>query len=550
MDIAVTNERERFLTFAFAAADVLIELDANGDVVYATGATPRILDGGSLVGSRFVDLFVPADRALLAYVLGELAEGGRRGPVDVTAAATAQCGACSLIRTPGSDRTRAVLCGLKARRNAAADANRDPRTGLLDAEAFREMAERELRLSVAGEEGLQLSMVRLTGIENLSGAPLQGLLDSVAASLRAISANGNAAACVGAGRFALLHEEGAGGDHLNAQLQTTVRAFDGISGVGSDARTMALEPAGLSPDQACAALRHVLDQLERATEGGLGTGDLADALSERLAGAAARVSAARSLIKDGGFYLVYQPIVSLEDGLVHHSEALARLTSKENVFEFVRFAEEVGFITDFDLAVSRSVLDSMGKLSRGGLWPHVAVNLSARSLQSDAFVERILRLYTGAGSIVRQLMIEVTESYQIADLERANAILQTFRTNGMRVCLDDFGAGAAAFHYIRGFDVDYVKLDGAFVQGVCSSERDAAVLRSMVDLCRSVKTATIAEMVESAEQAALLRDFGVTLGQGFHFGRPASEPSPSPGAPETPIVRVAARRKGTTESWG
>jgi EAL domain-containing protein (putative c-di-GMP-specific phosphodiesterase class I) len=95
------------------------------------------------------------------------------------------------------------------------------------------------------------------------------------------------------------------------------------------------------------------------------------------------------------------------------------------------------------------------------------------------------------------------------------------RRRGFQVCLDDFGSGAATFHYLRGFDVDFVKIDGSLVRS--HDHRDHAMLRSVVGLCQELKVATIAEMIETAEQAKWLARMKVTHGQGYLWGRPSPQ---------------------------
>src|SRR3546814_16277744 len=92
------------------------------------------------------------------------------------------------------------------------------------------------------------------------------------------------------------------------------------------------------------------------------------------------------------------------------------------------------------------------------------------------------------------------------------------------MCLDDFGAGAASFQYLRALDVDYVKIDGTYTRRLLSSERDSLLLRKLCDLCADLKIETIAEMVELEDPVDKLRSLGVKMGQGYLLGRPAPQP--------------------------
>jgi EAL domain-containing protein (putative c-di-GMP-specific phosphodiesterase class I) len=98
------------------------------------------------------------------------------------------------------------------------------------------------------------------------------------------------------------------------------------------------------------------------------------------------------------------------------------------------------------------------------------------------------------------------------------------KTRGFSMCLDDFGAGAASFQYLRALEVDYVKIDGTYTRRVLSSDRDSLLLRNLCDLCADLNIKTIAEMVELDDQVAKLRSLGVHMGQGYLLGRPAPQP--------------------------
>ncbi len=528
MSSTVALDRDRYVAFAFAAADVLVETDAAGRVRYAAGAVARFVPDAtadSLRGRSFLECVSEPDGVLLGLLLDEIAAGGRRGPVVVGARAGGAVASCWLLHMPASPGFHLVLRWCDGR-TAPTRRGGDPRTGLLAADRLGERAEHEFLRLLATDQTLVLSLVKLagSGMGDDAGDGVAGtaLIRRLAAALRAVSLDGAGAAQAGAGRFAVVHrgEEGARLDRL---LRDRLDAH-GLEAVAIERRVLPLNEPTLSPNQIGAALRHVLERF--AADGRTDFDDLADALGQRVTETAARVAAARAVIDSRAFFVLYQPIVRLADGAVHHHEALARLRDGDRgIFDFVTFAEAIGFITDFDFAVARQVFYELVRLRRRRERPAVAVNLSARSLLNDAFIERLLTLSRSADDVAGQVLFEVTESFQLTDLDRADAVLQQLRRLGHRVCLDDFGAGAAAFHYIRALDVDYVKLDGAFVQRVQAGERDRTILAGMVELCRSLEVATVAETVETPEQEEGLRRLGVDYGQGWLYGRPVARPS-------------------------
>ena len=124
-----------------------------------------------------------------------------------------------------------------------------------------------------------------------------------------------------------------------------------------------------------------------------------------------------------------------------------------------------------------------------------------------------------------QLSLEITESVQLRDLVRAERVVQEVRRRGFAVYLDDFGAGAASFQYLQALTIDGVKIDGTYIKRIGGSQRDDALVRGIVQLCGDLKIATVGEMVETTDQNNFLRSVGVTLGQGWLFGKPSPTPA-------------------------
>ena len=142
----------------------------------------------------------------------------------------------------------------------------------------------------------------------------------------------------------------------------------------------------------------------------------------------------------------------------------------------------------------------------------------------------------------------VLDGVMNVDLDVANRHIQSLRGLGCKVCLDDFGAGAASFAYLQRLSVDVVKIDGRYVRDLASDGRDGALVRHLVQLCKELKVKTVAEMVETPEIEDAARRAGVDFAQGWLYGRPADRPEPA-------ILRevaapVVARRAGLKEQWG
>jgi EAL domain-containing protein (putative c-di-GMP-specific phosphodiesterase class I) len=242
------------------------------------------------------------------------------------------------------------------------------------------------------------------------------------------------------------------------------------------------------------------------------------------------------------FELHWQPIVDLDTRAVHHFEGLTRFGAGNGPAPVIHMAEELGLIESFDLAVLEKAVARL--MAPGGRTLTLAVNVSAHSLAGDAYVAALLRMTQLDPALRRRLMIEVTETAALADVEAADRRLATLRAAGVRACIDDFGAGAASFDWLRGLAVDFVKIDGAFVRRLEKDPRTSTLIAHLVALCASLKVEVIGEMIEDETTADQLRDLGVRYGQGWLFGRAEAEPI------LVRPTRAAARRMGVVEAWG
>jgi EAL domain-containing protein (putative c-di-GMP-specific phosphodiesterase class I) len=238
----------------------------------------------------------------------------------------------------------------------------------------------------------------------------------------------------------------------------------------------------------------------------------------------ARAAAVRGAIERGRFRLVYQPVVALADRSVHHFEALIRPYPIEghacdNTQEFVTFAEAVGLAEVLDTAVLHRTAEAL-QAARA----RVAINVSGLSMQSARFRDTLLQTIGGNVVLCERLMVELTETADIDDVPAAVDTVNRLAASGIPVCLDDFGAGFAAFRYLREFKVDYVKIDGSFVRNAGAGARESGFITAMADLARCVGAASIAEMIETDAQAECMRSLGVQYGQGWLFGKPGGLP--------------------------
>jgi len=224
------------------------------------------------------------------------------------------------------------------------------------------------------------------------------------------------------------------------------------------------------------------------------------------------------------FVLHYQPIVSLADGRVAHHEALVRLADEGDgrvigPTSFLPAAERYGLIRDID----RMVLDKVAALlggERAQAGGAIAMNLSAVSLTDHDMLAHIRRGLERHGADPGRLILEVTETASISDMQRARQFCVGAQALGCAVALDDFGAGFGSFHYLKHLPFSFLKIDGAFIRGLPDSAHDQLVVKALVGLVREMGQSTIAEFVGDRATLELLRELGVDYAQGFEVGRP------------------------------
>jgi diguanylate cyclase len=232
----------------------------------------------------------------------------------------------------------------------------------------------------------------------------------------------------------------------------------------------------------------------------------------------------RRAIDNDELCLHYQPVVDVASGAVTRVEALLRWQHPERGLlgpgEFLAAVEQtslVGPMTEWVL--TRALRDCLAWTAAGHPW-EVAVNVSARNLDTHDFTDTVLRLLAASGVDPARLHLEVTETALAIDHGLVSGTLDQLARHGIGVALDDFGVGYASLAHLRGLALSEVKIDRAFVAGVETSERDREVVRSLVRLAHGLGLRVTAEGVETAATAGWLRESGCDAVQGYHFARP------------------------------
>jgi len=251
------------------------------------------------------------------------------------------------------------------------------------------------------------------------------------------------------------------------------------------------------------------------------TSDLAATSSRALA---IKEGLRRALARGDELALHYQPQICSRTGEVIAVEALLRWTSSElgviSPGEFIPIAEQSGLIADIDRWAMMTACTQAKAWQNAGLdGLRVSVNVSGVSFGQGHVVPNIERALASTNLPPELLEIELTEGIMLHDASRVLATLEAVRALGIRVALDDFGTGYSSLGYLKRFKLDVLKIDRSFVTGLPHDPDSAAIARLIVAMATTLRMETVAEGVETAEQAAFLESIGCRTFQGFLFSR-------------------------------
>ncbi|HEX5194709.1 MAG TPA: EAL domain-containing protein [Solirubrobacteraceae bacterium] len=241
----------------------------------------------------------------------------------------------------------------------------------------------------------------------------------------------------------------------------------------------------------------------------------------------------------------FQAVVDCDTGALRAVEALARWRTADELIEgedLVALAERAGACALLDAEMLRLAVKQVSAWRQlpGLRELELHANLSPASLRDPGLAERIERTCQDAGMDPEALWMEVTETSVIDDLPEAATTLSALRRLGVRIWVDDFGAGYASLAYVKQLPIDGVKIDRSFIADIDCSRTGRAIVAAVVSLASPLALGVIAEGVESARQAAVVRRLGVHATQGFYHGRPQA---PSDGIGGLPCSEAAARSR-------
>lgn len=229
-------------------------------------------------------------------------------------------------------------------------------------------------------------------------------------------------------------------------------------------------------------------------------------------------------LEDQAITLAYQPKIDLVDGRLVGIEALLRWNDAEFGLlpppDVVRAAENCHLIDDLTMGVLACAVRDRAALAHDGIDTNIALNVSMHNLHNLAIVDRMSEMVIGAGDQPNHFTLEVTETHLIEDLTSVLEALLRLRLKGFKIAIDDYGTGAATMQFLMQLPSTELKIDRSFVAAATKNESGRALLRSAIDLGLQLGQDVVAEGVETAGEAQLLRQLGCRFAQGYFYGRP------------------------------
>jgi diguanylate cyclase (GGDEF)-like protein/PAS domain S-box-containing protein len=554
-DLLIQQSQARFASLVKNSSDLVMVIEADTEIKYASPSASRVLgrDAEELEGSRFSDLIAQEDRATAMSFLTAMSEDQgltglekfrvvhRDGSVRYVETLRT-----NLMHDPNVRgivlNTRDITERKQFEEQLEHQALHDALTGLANRALFPDRVQHALDRQLRDGRPVSVLFMDLDDFktinDSLGHAAGDQVLRDIGERLLGNLRTADTAARLGGDEFAVLLEDG-GEEGMTAadvaerilamldepflldETEVFVRASIGIS----------VAESGDVPESAEELLRNADVAMYLAKEKGKNRYQLFEPAMHDTALKRLELKAAlQRALEHDEFRLFYQPVIELESGKVSGVEALIRWFHPERglvpPLDFIPLAEETGLIVPIGHWVLKEACRYAAELqSRYPLDErlHMAVNLSARQVARPELVDEVRQILEETGLEPSTLILEITESVMIQDMDLAISRLTELKALGVQLAIDDFGTGYSSLNYVRRFPVDILKVDKSFIDGVTEGGESSALTAAVIELASILNLKPVAEGIERPDQLARLLELQCDLGQGFLFAKPLPE---------------------------
>jgi diguanylate cyclase (GGDEF)-like protein/PAS domain S-box-containing protein len=539
------NSEEYFRTLVHDASDIILIIDDNGNIRYATPSAKIMFGDVSVEGAHLWDLVrrEESDDVIAAFKRmrdheAQSSEDWRITRRDGTAVELeARYSDLRHDHTVGGLvlTLRDVTGQRKLERELKHRAFHDSLTGLPNRLLFHDRAAHALARARRNGTTVGVIFVDLDDFKVVNDTMGHSVGDEllIAAGLRlsAVVRESDTVARLGGDEFALLVEDAASGAVAEAFAEHIVRAFgEPFTLTGGSVITTATVGVATTEDSTDAGglLSHADLALYAAKAAGKRQWRRYQAvLSAGVVKRRELQSAIADAVINTAFTLVFQPIVELASGEIVGFEALVRWPHPRwgmiQPDQFITLAEETGHIVPLgSWVLGQAAADTVRWQRRVPREKplYISVNVSARQFRDPGFVDTVRQVLATSGLAPSALLLELTESVLLRRDDRIRADLEELKRIGVRLAIDDFGTGYSSLSYLRELPIDVLKIDKSFVEGIAISEQRLALAEVIIRIAKTLRLTVMAEGIENEVQRDLLISMGCQFGQGYLLARP------------------------------
>ncbi|GAA0691000.1 hypothetical protein GCM10010193_51740 [Kitasatospora atroaurantiaca] len=549
-----------FRTLVQNASDVILILDDDDLVRYASSSADRVLGYPSLIGVPIAQLVPPEESASAVAALAQMRGRDQREKREHWRMVRYDRVSIEVEVRHSDLRTDPTVSGLvltlrdvteqrQLERELSHRAFHDSLTGLANRVLFQDRVNHAFSRGMRGGLAAGVLLIDIDDFkvvnDTMGHSVGDELLVAVSLRLSTMARASDTAARLGGDEFAVLIEDSMAPADAEAFADHVIKAF-------ADPFRLSAGPINVSVSVGIATTEDSVDSAELLTHADLALYAAKGAGKRQWrrfhpvlqAGMIERHELQASLdsaVAESSFQVLYQPIVEIASGALEGFEALVRWPHHTRGLvppeQFITLAEESGQIVPLGAWVlghaaaeasrwqqtASECLDGHDGLD-GGAGPrkqlYVSVNVSARQFRDPGFVDVVRQTLDGHSMEPSSLILELTESVLMRRDERVRTDMMTLSDLGVRLAIDDFGTGYSSLSYLREFPITILKIDKSFIDGLGKSSQQYALVEGITRIAETLGVRVIAEGIESARQRDLLAVMGCPLGQGYLFARP------------------------------